>query len=186
LVRAVTSHSDQSLTLTFGNQGPVGLAYHVRQAGGSAGPWTYTIAPHHTASNIWALGAQGASSVFDLSVYGPNGFYRRYQGSVAHDAANLVIDTEHERRGEALRVTFTNRGASEARVIVTDVYTGRATVETIPARGAFSREWDLAENHRWYDLIVQVAGDSTFRQQLAGHVENGEDSYTDPAMGNPD
>jgi phospholipase C len=186
LVRAVTSHSDQSLTLTFGNQGPVGLAYHVRQAGGSAGPWTYTIAPHHTASNIWALGAQGASSVFDLSVYGPNGFYRRYQGSVAHDAANLVIDTEHERRGEALRVTFTNRGSSEARVIVTDVYTGRATVETIPARGAFSREWDLAENHRWYDLIVQVAGDSTFRQQLAGHVENGEDSYTDPAMGNPD
>ena len=35
---------------------------------------------------------------------------------------------------------------------------------------------------RWCEAIQR---DGTFRQQLAGHIENGEDSYTDPAMGYP-
>jgi phospholipase C len=44
----------------------------------------------------------------------------------------------------------------------------------------------LTSSHNWYDLTVRVVGDSSFRQQLAGHIENGEDSFTDPAMGDPD
>jgi phospholipase C len=195
VVRAVADKAAQSITLTFGNQGPVGLAYHVRQApAGAAGPWTFTIAPQHTASNTWTLGADASSSVFDLSVYGPNGFYRRYQGSVAQNAMDLFIeaqdahdgrhDHQDARHGDALRVTIYNPGPIEVVVMITDVYAGRETTETIPAGGRFSRDWDLAASHNWYDLVVQVVGDRTFRQQLAGHIETGRDSYTDPAMGN--
>jgi phospholipase C len=191
-VHAVADKATQGVTLTFGNHGPVGIAYHVRQAGaGAAGPWTFTIAPQHTASNTWTLGANGSSSVFDLSVHGPNGFYRRYQGSVAQKATDLIIDTHdamHEHhdsvRDDALRVTIHNSGPIKVVVMITDVYAGKETFETIPAGGRFSKDWNLAANHNWYDLIVQVVGDGTFRQQLAGHVESGRDSYTDPAMGN--
>ena len=136
VVRAVADQSLQGVTLTFGNHGPVGLAYHVRQAGGAAGPWTFTIAPNHTASNTWHLGANGSSSEFDLSVYGANGFYRRYQGSVVQDAANLIIETGDAMRDDALRVRITNSGSSEVQVMITDVYTGKKIVETIPAGGS--------------------------------------------------
>ncbi len=35
----------------------------------------------------------------------------------------------------------------------------------------------------WYDLIVTVSGDASFKYQLAGHVETGKDSISDPALG---
>jgi phospholipase C len=185
MVRAIADESAGRLTLEFGNHGPVGLAYHVRQAAGAAGPWTFTIAPHQTASNIWDLGTNGSSSEFDLAVYGPNGFYRHYQGSVGANEANLIIDTDHAMHDQTLRVRIHNAGSTDIQVMVKDVYSGMVTAETIRAGGDFSGDWDLAQNHNWYDLIVSVVGDRTFRQRLAGHLENGEDSYTDPAMGNP-
>jgi phospholipase C len=41
----------------------------------------------------------------------------------------------------------------------------------------------LYRTHGWYDLVLAHAGDASFRYQYAGHVENGQDSVTDPAMG---
>ena len=41
----------------------------------------------------------------------------------------------------------------------------------------------LDQFYGWYDLIVTVAGDPTFKYRLAGHVETGEDSFSDPALG---
>jgi len=180
-VRGAADLAAQSFTLTFGNRGPVGIAYHVRQAGGAAGPWTFTVAPEHTAGTAWNLG--GSSGEFDLSVYGPNGFYRGYKGSVAPNSPDLVVDTDDELLEHALCMRLTNRGSRRIEVTVKDVYTGRVLYESIPAGGSISADWDLAANHHWYDLIVEA--DGSFRQQLAGHIENGEDSYTDPAMGYP-
>jgi phospholipase C len=37
--------------------------------------------------------------------------------------------------------------------------------------------------HGWYDLIVTVAEDPSFNYRLAGHVETGRDSFSDPALG---
>jgi phospholipase C len=35
----------------------------------------------------------------------------------------------------------------------------------------------------WYDLIITVNEDPSFKYELAGHVENGKDSFSDPALG---
>jgi phospholipase C len=35
----------------------------------------------------------------------------------------------------------------------------------------------------WYDIIITVNEDPTFRYELAGHVETGQDSFSDSAMG---
>jgi phospholipase C len=35
----------------------------------------------------------------------------------------------------------------------------------------------------WYDLAVTVDGDAQFECRFAGHLETGEDSISDPAMG---
>jgi phospholipase C len=38
------------------------------------------------------------------------------------------------------------------------------------------------EFYGWYDLIVTVAGDPTFKYRLAGQLENGQGSFSDPAL----
>ena len=43
--------------------------------------------------------------------------------------------------------------------------------------------WPLESCFGWYDLTIQVESDSSFVQRLAGHVETGSDSSSDPAIG---
>ena len=47
----------------------------------------------------------------------------------------------------------------------------------------FEGDLSLEQFHGWYDLIVTVAGDPSFKYRLAGHVETGHDSFSDPALG---
>ena len=49
--------------------------------------------------------------------------------------------------------------------------------------GSADGKLSLERFHGWYDLVVTVAEDPTFEYRLAGHVETGRDSMSDPAMG---
>jgi phospholipase C len=42
---------------------------------------------------------------------------------------------------------------------------------------------DLTRSFGWYDFIVRVEGVSDFERRYAGHVETGQQSFSDPAMG---
>jgi phospholipase C len=46
-----------------------------------------------------------------------------------------------------------------------------------------SARWSLTRTSGWYDLSIAVDGDPRFAHVVAGHLENGEDSISDPAMG---
>ena len=182
VVTAAVSRTHNTVTLTFANNGTVGICYHVRQAGGAAGPWSFTIAPGHTAEYIWNLGIDGLGDHYDLSVYGPNGFYRRFAGSVAEGAVNLSVETSHDMQAETLNLIVTNLGNTQADVKIENVYNGNTESKKLAAGHVFATTWNLAKNYNWYDLTVTVGGSSGFVQQLAGHFEDGKDSYTDPAM----
>jgi phospholipase C len=172
-----------TFTIEFGNRGPVGIAYHVRQAGiGAAGPWTFTIAPDHKADQVWSMGT-GAS--YDFSVYGPNGWYRRYQGVLASHTANLVVEPDETSCEDALTLTIHNRGSIEVEVTISNLYANTKHTESIRAGHSSTMQFELSHSHNWYDLLVSVSGDAGFQQRLAGHVENGRDSFTDPKMGYP-
>jgi phospholipase C len=43
--------------------------------------------------------------------------------------------------------------------------------------------WSLSSSYGWYDLTITVDSDPTFCQQIAGHVETGRDSVSDPLLG---
>jgi phospholipase C len=43
--------------------------------------------------------------------------------------------------------------------------------------------WNLRTTGQWYDFIVTSDSDSGFYRRVAGHVETGRDSLTDPGMG---
>ncbi|MBV8628018.1 MAG: DUF756 domain-containing protein, partial [Paraburkholderia sp.] len=42
---------------------------------------------------------------------------------------------------------------------------------------------DLRNAYGWYDLQVTVNTDASFARRLAGHVETGRSSMSDPALG---
>jgi phospholipase C len=64
-----------------------------------------------------------------------------------------------------------------------DAYTGNRVTRQLGIREGFQDRLSLNQLYGWYDLIVTVAEDPTFKHRLAGHVETGGDSYSDPAMG---
>jgi phospholipase C len=131
-------------------------------------------------NETWALRAKG-QAVYDLAVYGPNGFLRAFKGSIeGTDKANLAVATNYNGGGITLEIQ--NRGAN-ADLRVLDAYTRQTTLRTIAAGKKLVWHWALEDSYGWYDLTITVDGDPSFRWQLAGHDENGKDSVTDPALG---
>ena len=77
---------------------------------------------------------------------------------------------------EACR-TATGKGS------ILDVYTGRTFEQDLDSGRTLSKRWEVEKFFGWYDLVVTIDSDPGFQQELAGHVETGEDSMTDPAIG---
>jgi phospholipase C len=76
-----------------------------------------------------------------------------------------------------------NEGSHAARVKVFDRYTGKTSQLVLDPEESSSKHWSLTRFFGWYDFRVTVDEDPGFASHLAGHVETGEDSMSDPAMG---
>jgi phospholipase C len=162
--------------LTFLNTGRATVVFQVRSANAADPVRTYTVEPGKQLTGSWTVG-----SSYDLSVYGPNGFARYYKGSIGSGAAALDVVTGYDDDDLELRVT--NLVATQASVTVLDAYTGNAITRNLQHNESLEDELSLEQSYGWYDLIVTVAGDPSFKYRLAGHVENGKDSFSDPALG---
>ena len=177
---------DGTLKLHFTNGGAAAAVFQVRSADGQTGPWTYTVGGGDELTDTWNLKAKGQTA-YDLSVYGPNGFFRTFKGSVAAIGnANLdVTATYHAGHDGGLTIDIQNRGAVSAGIVtVTDAYGKKSVVLTFHDQcNRVSAHWRLDRSFNWYDLTIEFDGDAQFRQQLAGHVETGHDSASDPALG---
>ena len=126
-----------------------------------------------------ALAASWAGLDRDLWVLGPNGFHRRFRGDMAAPIVNL-------RRGPGGGVTLrlTNAGATPIDVAVAANAYGLAPWRVRIAPGAVSsRSWPLRASSGWYDLTVATPAHPGFLERLAGRIETGRASVSDPAMG---
>jgi phospholipase C len=88
----------------------------------------------------------------------------------------------HDRDG-SITLFVVNEGAREVTFRIYDAYTRQTLRQTINEGRSHFWHWDLDRSHGWYDLTVTVESDSVFLQRLAGHVETGKDSTSDPAFG---
>jgi phospholipase C len=183
-VASTVDSSDGSVQLDFGNAGKAATVFQVRSTGQS-GPWTYTVGGGDKVSDSYAFGAEGQAE-YDLSVYGPNGFFRTFKGSLAGgDAADLAVAAVYDAHAVLPGVTLEIRNVSTkaSKVRVHDGYLKQTTVHVVEPGRSLTWYWSLELSFGWYDLTVTVDGDSTFERTLAGHVETGADSATDPAIG---
>ncbi len=180
-VRGHANLSDGTFKIHFGNHGKTAV-YQVRSGNSGLGPWTYTVATGKEISDTWQITSNGLSA-YDLSVNGPNGFLRSYKGSISGaGAANLDIRSGCDKDGNEFTLLAVNRGAETVKIQVTNPYTGDVQTRRLEPGEETHEHWSLHHSFGWYDFIIEVDSDSTFRYQLAGHVETGQESRTDPAI----
>ena len=183
-VRAEANFRSGIVQIHFRNTGKNAAVFQVRSGNGQGGPWTYTVGPKTEISDTWAL-AENHQTEYDLLVYGPNGFLRVFKGSIAgDDAANLHTTAVYDTDNHGITLDVINQGKATVKLRIAAVYTKDASSHKLRAGENIVKYWPLAIFFGWYDFVLNVESDSTFLQQLAGHIETGRDSVTDPAIAN--
>jgi phospholipase C len=179
-VQASVNAPNGTVELTFFNSGGATVVFHVRSGNPADVARWYTVEPGKTLSDTWSV-----ITSYNLSVYGPNGFVRYFTGSISSSAANLDVSSTYDSNPDsvAINLTITNVGGSQAEVTVLNAYTGVVFTRPLRPQGTLTQGSSLTQFFGWYDLIVTVAADPTFKYRLAGHVETGKDSFSDPALG---
>jgi phospholipase C len=192
-VQGVVDSATGEIGLRFVNSGSVAAVFQVREGSGTAVPWTYTVGAGGEVSDGLAF-----AGTYDFSVYGPNGFYRRFKGEVVEEffgpkrrgesplrvvkvPFEAEVSYDPEQNGVTLKVQ--NKGTAMCPVSVQDGYTKKVVAESLRAGATWSMYFSLARSYGWYDLLVESKLDASFQRHLAGHVETGKDSMTDPGIG---
>ncbi len=180
-VTGEANFSAGTFTIHFSNHGKTAV-YQVRSGNSSQGPWSYTVGRGASVSDTYAITANNLTA-YDLSVYGPNGFLRAFKGSVTGTtAANLSVRTSYSAENNTITLSGANRGKGTVTIKLTNGYTGETVSSSVEGGDDGSHTFNLNSTHGWYDFTIEVAQDASFRYQVAGHVETGEESWTDPAI----
>jgi phospholipase C len=154
----------------------------VRSGNPIEGPWSFTVEADKSLSNSWPLLA--SLGKYDLSVFGPNGFLRQFKGTVSRAAAiDLDVDVRYDSDDSEIILRVTNQARTSTRVKIVSAYDNRTVVEVLPRGKGLEKRLSLKSSFGWYDLTVTADGDAGFLRRVAGHLENGRDSLSDPAFG---
>jgi len=160
--------------LEFRNTGAAAAVFHVYDMGRlSDAPRRYAVGAGTTLDDSWPEGE------FDLFVIGPNGFHRRYVGGVGVLAEFAAV-------GAKARLRLTGAAAKAVRVSVSSGAYGDRLKTWSPRLSPGEVEhhvWDLSATRGWYDLVVTTKGREGVALRLAGRIETGALSTSDPAMG---
>ncbi|MDP3857222.1 MAG: phospholipase C, phosphocholine-specific [Stagnimonas sp.] len=172
---------DGGLMLHFDNAGAVGAVFHVYDRYRLADiPRRYTVEAGKTLTDEWSV-ADTRSGLYDLWVLGPNGFHRLFRGSAGSLAVEVATGFEQATR--TLRLSLHNTGSLPADAVITAAAhrdDGPWPLRLAPGASE-ERSFVLDASQGWYDFTVR--GPGGLLRRVAGHLENGAASVSDPEMG---
>ncbi|WP_028227818.1 phosphocholine-specific phospholipase C [Paraburkholderia ferrariae] len=173
--------------IRFINTGRAGAAFLVYETGSSTAPRSYTVEAGKRLEDQLTIASPG---VYDFSVFGPNGFLRRYAGTqqsgslAGRGTARPEVAEGYDVANGNLELRLANTGSAACQFTVVNAYDPSAKIEhTVRGGDEDLLYLDLRNAHGWYDLTVTVNTDASFVRRLGGHVETGRPSYSDPALG---
>ena len=185
-VQASVDGSNGVRQLSFDNVGHAAAVFQVRAAGSDTAPRTYTVEAGKNLSDDWSL-SEAAAVGQALSVFGPAGFFRQFQGI----QTGLAIHAQGSRCDEAcgLGLRLSNSGHTPLTLVVSrNAYAagGKDGARTVHLHAGDQVElaWELGATLGWYDVSITVSGRQDFLYRLAGRIESGKPSVTDPAIAN--
>ncbi|MFD8326531.1 phosphocholine-specific phospholipase C [Streptomyces lydicus] len=178
LVDGAGTASTGRFTLTFSAGAKAGACFTVTSGNRTDGPWTYTTGAGKKLSDTWNTAY--SKGVYDLTVFGPNGFLRTFKGD--GKKAGPEVTARHDATAGRVELTLTNPTGTDCHLTVTQAYGGAHETFTVRAGATVKHAFDLRASKRWYDLSVTSDSDKTFLRRFAGHVENGRPGVSDPAL----
>jgi phospholipase C len=151
--------------------------------------WAYTVVAGDALKDNWSI-ANFENNVYHLCVYGPNGFFREFKGSSNNPDVDILCDYEHaklntKRLTGNIALHIKNKsGRKQVLEIIDNAYKNPVVTKNLAATGSDSTIiLNLGKSHHWYDFSIKIKGHDLFESRYAGHIETGESSKTDPAMG---
>ncbi|MFD5384371.1 phosphocholine-specific phospholipase C [Streptomyces sp. NPDC127074] len=166
------------VTCTLANEGTVAFPFTVfpniaRPFAGTP----FTVAPHTTAAYLWdAVRTAGA---YDFTVHGPDGFVRRFAGTVAgpdqsetaipRAAAALPGGDPHNASVELL---LANDGETAVCFTLTpNDFGGPVRTQPVGPRQQLTVEWPMNDGH--YDITITADDGTGFTHRYAGTLHPG-------------
>ena len=149
----------------------------------------YAVASGESVTDSWSLG-EFEGGRYRLAVYGPNGFFREFQGDAADPPIEVRfkdgrVDTSAGSRFGHATFEIANRDSESTHTIeIEDLSYGaepqrrelapsETEIVTVDAQNSFG----------WYDLRLRVDGAAAFERRFAGRLETGHPGFSDPAIG---
>ena len=150
--------------------------------------WAYTASAGDALKDNWPL-ADFENNLYHLNVYGPNGFFREFKGTKDNPVLEITCDYEHAKMN-AKRLTgnivlrVKNNSSTQQHIQITDnAYKTPLQTKTLMPAVATDIMINLDKSRHWYDITIKIKGHDLFEASYAGHVETGEHTTSDPAMG---
>jgi phospholipase C len=97
-------------------------------------------------------------------------------------AAPDVVESYDVANGN-IELRLRNLGTAACVFTIANAYDGTHVQRRVAGGESADLYVDLRAHHAWYDLRVTVDTDPLFVRMLAGHVETGRPSMSDPALG---
>jgi phospholipase C len=137
-------------------------------------PARYTVGPGLELAHPLPVSGEAA----DIFVLGPNGFHRRLTGR-----GDIFSASVRGEIGATSALVLENLTSVPQSIAMTDqAYGGSPDVIMLAGGEVRDIPLDLTNSHGWYDWRFNAGGQAW---RMAGHVESGEASYSDPAAGGP-
>lgn len=154
----------------------------------------YAVAAGAQLKDQWRLG-EFQNNNYHLKINGPNGFFREFRGNANDPTVSIAVEYARN-KGNSKKLTgnielqIKNFDSNHSFTIeIRDKAYKKADIKKIVGKAGTNKEQinvmlDLSKSFGWYDFTIKIAGADIFEKRYAGHVETGEISRTDPAMGN--
>jgi phospholipase C len=210
----VTSNADLAsgtVKLLFANTGRSAAVFHVYdKLHLDRIPRRYTVEAGKTLDDDWAAQAENGGK-YDLWVLGPNGFHRAFKGDLtelrAKQAPAPEVRVTYDPANSGLRIEASNGGDGQLTLKVQSnkLYGGLTTEKSstlagdeqnagsgnqwnlqLHGRSTQSLYWRLDSTGGWYDFVVTCDAAPSFQRRIAGRMETGRPSISDPGFGRAD
>lgn len=172
---------ENKIRLVFENKGAAGAVYHVYDMNHLQKiPRRYTVESGKALSDEWdTVGNNGS---YDLEVYGPNGYFHKFSGSIQNHEPEVKLVYDHV-KGSISADLHNPTGHPVSVTIVSNAYQYKdkdTRLITLKAGKKKSKSWDLKNSGNWYDFSIKT--DDGFLHRFAGRIEIQRHSISDPAM----
>lgn len=139
-------------------------------------PRRYTVSSGDSLRDFWG---RTDRATFDLSLYGPNGYFVRQAGPFGLQA---MVTLQQSPRHRSIQMTLTNSTSGQQTFFLEEAYTNMSQQFSVASGHSQRVVIPLEISYGWFDVVVKILDQATYLHRYAGHVEDGLPSRSDPFL----